>query len=149
MEGEGLSQGFSQNSQGYTISQDFPCGQNSGQNSGGTRLPRDDSEALSMYLTIAKNSPNSEAIIKTLSLVKHSVTYNQNLKNLMKAGQKELKKTLGFLLACDENDEEITKFKVEGLRIATMETLLRLMPIFCKTCKEEDPYVVFPVMCQG
>ena len=107
-------------------------------------MPRDDSEALSMYLTMAKNSPNSEAIIKTLSLVKHSVTYNQNLKNLTKAGQKELKKTLGFLLACDENDEEITKFKVEGLRIATMETLLRLMPTFCEVCKDEEPFVVFP-----
>ena len=111
-------------------------------------MPRDDSEALSMYLTMAKNSPNSEAIIKTLSLVKHSVTYNKNLKNLMKAGQKELKKTLGFLLACDKNDEEISKFKVEGLRIATMETLLRLMPIFCKDCKEEEPFVVFLGMNQ-
>ena len=66
MEGE-LSQGFSQVSQGYSISQDYPCGQDKS----GQRMPRDDSEALSMYLTMAKNSPNSEAIIKTLSLVKH------------------------------------------------------------------------------
>ena len=82
-----------------------------------------------MYMTMAKNSPNCDLITKTLSLVKHTVTYNQNLKNLAKAGQKELKKTMDFLLACDEKDEVITPYKVKGMKIAIMETLLKLMPV--------------------
>ena len=95
-------------------------------------------------MTMARNSPNSEFIIKTLSLIKHSVTYNQNLKNLTKDGQKDLRKTMGFLLACDENDDVITKYKVEGLRIAVMETLLKLMPVHCLKCKDEEPFMAYP-----
>ena len=75
------SQGFSQGSQDddFTISQAFPCGQGGQGRAGSSRVPKDDSEALSMFMTMARNSPNSEFIIKTLSLIKHSVTYNQNL----------------------------------------------------------------------
>ena len=71
-----------------------------------SKLPMDDSETISMNLTLAKNSPNGPQIIKTLSLVKHSVTYNQNVK---KAGKEDLKKTLAFVMACEESDTRITQ----------------------------------------
>ena len=46
----------------------------------------------------------------------------------MKSGKVDLKKTLAFLLATDENDASITIYKVDGMRIAIMETLITLMP---------------------
>ena len=62
------------------------------------RLPQDDSEMMTYYMTCAKNSMNSEQIIKMLSLIEHSVTFNQNLKNLAKANKEELKKALVLTL---------------------------------------------------
>ena len=83
-------------------------------------------------------------MIKTLSLVKHLVDYSKNLKNLLKAGKEDLKKTLAFLLASNESDERITQYKVDGMRIALMETLITLMPKFCTNCKDDSPYFAMP-----
>ena len=125
----------------FSISQKYPCGQGSNKKS---NLPKDDSETISMYLTLAKNSPNGTHIIKTLSLIKHSVTYNQNVKNLHKAGKEDLQKTLAFLMACDEKDMNITQWQVDGLRLVLMETLLKLMPVICKECDDKEPILLQP-----
>ena len=74
---------------GFTISQAFLCAQAASKTS---CFPKDDSDILTMLLTMARNSPNCEHIMKTLSLVKHSVSNNKNLKNLTKAGKVDLKK---------------------------------------------------------
>ena len=70
-------------------------------------------------------------ITKTIGLLKTTVTYEQNLKNLAKANKDELRFTLGYLLGVDTDDTRVNKYKVEGCRQAIMITLLRLMP---KTC---------------
>ena len=97
-----------------------------------------------MYLAMAKNSPNGAQIIKTLSLVKHTVSYGQNVKNLHKASKEDLQKTIAFLMACDEKDQNITQWKVDGLRYVLIETLLKLMPVNCNECKDKEPILLQP-----
>ena len=122
----------------FTISQAYPCGQKSRTQK--PKVPMDDSEMLTYFMTCANNSTNKDHIIKSLSLIKHSVSFEQNLKNLTKASKEDLKKTLGFLMNESENSDFITQYKVEGMRIVLLELLIKLMPKFCKLCKNEEPY---------
>ena len=97
-----------------------------------------------MYLILAKNSPNGPQIIKTLWLVKHSVSYNQNVKNFQRAGKEDLKKTIPFLMACDENETRINQWKVDRLRLVLMESLLKLIHVNCDQCKDMHPVLLHP-----
>ena len=62
-----------------------------------------------MLMKIMTYGKNCQATVKTLSLIKTSVTFEQNLKNLSAATKDELKKTYSFLLGTNENDDRVTK----------------------------------------
>ena len=87
-------------------------------------LPKDDCEMLSLLMTFAQNCAST---MKTLSLIKMTAYFEQNVKNMEACNRNELKKSYAFLLGCEEQDSRVSKYKVEGLRLAIMLTLLKLM----------------------
>ena len=129
---------MSQVSQDVDIDDIFPPGQKRRALS----HPRDDEEMLTSLKTNARNEPQ---VLKTLGMVKTHVSYEQNVKNLTGANKEDLRKTLGFLIGSSNMDDvRVSKYKVEGLRLAVMTTLVNLMPKFCEDCEDENPYYQRP-----
>ena len=55
----------------FSISQVFPNGQTKTRND---MIPQDDSEMMTSLLTLAKSHSNNVNIVKTLQLIKHTVS---------------------------------------------------------------------------
>ena len=118
------------------VREKLPPGQG-GRSNDRSPVPKNDAEMLTFLMTEVKDNQN---ITKTLGLIKPTVTYEQNVKNLTKA-KIELRITFAYLMGMDPKNPEVTKWKVDGLRQAVMATLMRLMPKVCNDYNGQPYYM--------
>ena len=119
----------------------LPSGQGEGRSS--DNGPKNDSEMLAFLLEEDLEVKNNKEIMKTLSLIKTTDSYKQNIKNLRQSNKKELRMTYAYLGGYEIKNKEVLKWKAEGLRHAIIASLSRLMPRTCKDCKGQ-PFFMTP-----
>ena len=95
---EDLDETMSATQQSQFMQDKFPP---QGRSTDRTQVPKNDAEMLTFLMTQAKNSPE---ITRTLGLIKTTVTYEQNLKNMTKSKMEELRITYAYLRGVEAKD---------------------------------------------
>ena len=93
-----------------------------------------------------------DEVRKTLFRVKAGDLAKESVENLKGAKVEELERTYAYLTNKEEKDEEVTKFKVEGLKAMIIYRLRQLMPVGCPKCNVvyvNDRLDVPQVTCRG
>ena len=93
-----------------------------------------------------------DEVKKTLFKVKAGDLAKESVENLKGAKVEELQRTYAYLTNKEEKDEEVTKFKVEGLKAMIIYRLRQLMPVGCPKCNVvyvNDRLDVPQVTCRG
>ena len=91
-----------------------------------------DDKILTKIATEASGMELDE-VKKTLFKVKAGDLANNSTENL-KGTRDELSKLYAFLIDKEEKDEDVTKFKMEGLKTMIIHRLKQLMPVGCPKC---------------